>query len=121
MATPLGLGAIPGSWFVEAAPAEPAESSASFERLYRAFLAARAALGLALIAAQLIAAVLSTPPATSTLWLSASYAAAAVSLSRYAIACCEHPQPMVYVVLYERDSLKKLPSSLGKLAKIVGI
>ncbi|GHT89537.1 sensor histidine kinase [Roseateles puraquae] len=80
MATPLGLGAIPGSWFVEAAPAEPAESSASFERLYRAFLAARAALGLALIAAQLIAAVLSTPPATSTLWLSASYAAAAVSL-----------------------------------------
>ena len=69
-----------GSWFVESPPAEPAESSASFERLYRAFLAARAALGLALIAAQLIAAALSTPPARSTLALSASYAVAAVAL-----------------------------------------
>lgn len=69
-----------GSWFVEAAPAAPAESSASFERLYRAFLAARAALGLALIAAQLIATVLSSPPASSTLGLSASYAVAALAL-----------------------------------------
>lgn len=69
-----------GSWFVESPPAEPAESSASFGRLYRAFLAARAALGLALIAAQLIAAALSTPPAPSTLGLSASYAVAAVAL-----------------------------------------
>jgi two-component system sensor histidine kinase PilS (NtrC family) len=69
-----------GSWFVEAPPAEPAESSAAFERLYRAFLAARAALGLALIGAQLIAAVLSTRPAPSTMALSASYAAAAVAL-----------------------------------------
>jgi two-component system sensor histidine kinase PilS (NtrC family) len=68
------------SWFVEAPPAEPAESSAAFERLYRAFLAARAALGLALIGAQLIAAVLSTRPAPSTMALSASYAAAAVAL-----------------------------------------
>lgn len=68
------------SWFVEAPPAEPAESSAAFERLYRAFLAARAALGLALIGAQLIAAVLSTWPAPSTMALSASYAAAAVAL-----------------------------------------
>ena len=71
---------IRGSWFVEAPPAEPAEGSAAFERLYRAFLAARAALGLALIAAQLISSVLATPPARSTLALSASYAAAAVAL-----------------------------------------
>ncbi|HEY1128395.1 MAG TPA: ATP-binding protein [Roseateles sp.] len=69
-----------GGWFVESAPAEPAESSASFRRLYRAFVAARAALGLALIAAQLIAAALGTSPAASTLALSASYAAAAVAL-----------------------------------------
>jgi len=69
-----------GSWFVEAPPVEPAESSVAFDRLYRAFLAARAALGLALIAAQLIASVLSAPPAPSTLALSASYAAAAVAL-----------------------------------------
>lgn len=80
MSGPAGSGASKGSWFVEAAPAEPAESSASFERLYRAFLAARAALGLALIAAQLIAAALSTPPAPSTLGLSASYAVAALAL-----------------------------------------
>lgn len=69
-----------GSWFVEAPPAEPAESSVSFDRLYRAFLAARAALGLALIGAQLIASVLSAPPAGSTMGLSASYAMAAVAL-----------------------------------------
>jgi two-component system sensor histidine kinase PilS (NtrC family) len=69
-----------GNWFVEAPPAEPAESSASFERLYRAFLSARAALGVALIAAQLVALALSTPPAASTLALSAFYAAAAVAL-----------------------------------------
>ncbi|MFT7775036.1 sensor histidine kinase [Roseateles sp.] len=69
-----------GGWFVESAPAEPAESSASFRRLYRAFVAARAALGLALIAAQLIAAALGTSPAASTLALSASYAVAAVVL-----------------------------------------
>ncbi|RTL34397.1 MAG: PAS domain-containing protein [Burkholderiales bacterium] len=73
-------GGHPGSWFVDAAPPAPVDSSASFERLYRAFLAARAALGLALIAAQLIAAALSTPPAPSTLGLSASYAFAAVAL-----------------------------------------
>lgn len=69
-----------GGWFVESPPAEPAETSAAFDRLYRAFLAARAALGVALIAAQLIASVLSTPPARSTLALSASYAVAAVAL-----------------------------------------
>jgi len=69
-----------GGWFVESAPVEPAEGSASFGRLYRAFVAARAALGLALIAAQLIAAALGTSPAASTLALSASYAAAAVAL-----------------------------------------
>ncbi len=79
MSGPSGLSGE-GSWFVDSPPSEPAESSASFERLYRAFLAARAALGLALIAAQLIAAALSTPPARSTLGLSASYAVAAVAL-----------------------------------------
>jgi two-component system, NtrC family, sensor histidine kinase PilS len=68
------------SWFVELPPAEPAESSASFDRLYRAFLAARAALGLALIGAQLIASVLSAPPEPSTMGLSASYAIAAAAL-----------------------------------------
>ncbi|KQW51774.1 hypothetical protein ASD88_03950 [Pelomonas sp. Root662] len=76
----MSRGVAEGSWFVEVPPAEPAESSASFERLYRAFLAARAALGVALIAAQLIAAALSTPPAQSTLTLSAYYAMAAVAL-----------------------------------------
>jgi len=69
-----------GSWFIESPPVEPAESSASFERLYRAFLSARAALGIALIAAQLIALAVSTPPAPSTLALSGFYAAAAVAL-----------------------------------------
>jgi two-component system sensor histidine kinase PilS (NtrC family) len=70
-----------GSWFVDALPAAPADGgSAAFERLYRAFLAARAALGVALLAAQLIAAALSAPPARSTLGLSAFYAAAAVAL-----------------------------------------
>jgi two-component system sensor histidine kinase PilS (NtrC family) len=69
-----------GGWFVEAAPAEPAEGSPTFARLYRAFLAARAALGLALVAAQLIAASLPVSLARSTLWLSVSYAGAAVAL-----------------------------------------
>lgn len=69
-----------GSWFVESPPVEPAEGSASFDRLYRAFLSARAALGLALIAAQLIAAALFTAPAQSTLALSAAYATAALLL-----------------------------------------
>lgn len=69
-----------GSWFVESPPAAPAEGSAAFERLYRAFISARALLGLALIAAQLIAAAVATPPASSTLALSASYALAAVVL-----------------------------------------
>jgi len=70
-----------GSWFVEQPPAEPlAEASASFERLYRAFLSARAALGVALVAAQLITAILGTAPARSTLALSLSYALAAVAL-----------------------------------------
>ena len=68
------------SWFVESPPAEPAESSASFDRLYRAFLAARAALGVALVAAQLIAASLRAPLTESTLVLSLSYAALAISL-----------------------------------------
>ncbi|MCE4552994.1 sensor histidine kinase [Roseateles cellulosilyticus] len=80
-AAPRASGGRAGSsWFVESPPAEPAEGSAAFSRLYRAFLAARAALGLALIAAQLIVALLSTPPAGSTQALSASYAAAAVLL-----------------------------------------
>jgi len=72
---------IRGSWFVESPPAEPVDSgSTAFDRLYRAFLAARAALGLALVTAHLIASVLSAPPAHSTLALSASYAVAAIAL-----------------------------------------
>ncbi|CAM4058061.1 ATP-binding protein [Roseateles saccharophilus] len=68
-----------GSWFVESPPPEPAESSASFDRLYRAFLTARAALGLALVVAQMVAASLKTLT-HSTLVLSAFYAAAALAL-----------------------------------------
>lgn len=71
--------ASPHSWFVESSPVEPVESSASFDRLYRAFLAARAALGLALVTAQVVAASLRTLT-HSTLVLSASYAAAALAL-----------------------------------------
>lgn len=71
---------VRGSWFVETPPRQPAEGSVAFGRLYRAFLTARAALGLALIAAQLISAALGTTPAPSTLALSAFYAAAAVIL-----------------------------------------
>ncbi len=67
-----------GGWFVESPPAAPAEGSVAFDRLYRAFLAARAALGVALLAAQLIAAALAAPPASSTMTLSAFYAVAAV-------------------------------------------
>ena len=69
-----------GSWFVEAPPVEPADGSPTFARLYRAFLAARAALGLALVAAQLISASLAAQPASSTLGLSLAYATAAVLL-----------------------------------------
>lgn len=69
----------PGRWFVESPPAEPVESSATFERLYRAFLAARAALGLALVVAQMVAASLSSLM-HSTLVLSISYAGAALAL-----------------------------------------
>jgi two-component system sensor histidine kinase PilS (NtrC family) len=70
-----------GGWFFEAPLAPPpAETSAAFERLYRAFLSARAALGVALLAAQLIAALLATPPAHSTMALSLSYAVAAITL-----------------------------------------
>jgi len=70
-----------GGWFFEAPLApQPAETSAAFERLYRAFLSARAALGVALLSAQLIAALLATPPAHSTMALSLSYAVAAITL-----------------------------------------
>ena len=70
-----------GGWFVEVPQAgPPAEASASFERLYRAFLSARAALGLALVAAQVISSLIATPPAQSTMLLSLSYALAAVAL-----------------------------------------
>ncbi len=72
---------IRGHWFIEAPPPEPADAgSAAFERLYRAFLAARAALGLALLGAQFVATLLSAPPASSTLLLSMAYAAMAVAL-----------------------------------------
>lgn len=67
------------SWFVDAPPAEPVESSAAFERLYRAFLAARAALGVALVATLLIAASLRTLT-QSTLVLSVLYAVVALAL-----------------------------------------
>ncbi|MFG6465466.1 two-component system sensor histidine kinase NtrB [Roseateles sp. BYS87W] len=74
-------GALPeAGWFVESTPAGPAQGSASFDRLYRAFLTARAALGVALVAAQWIAAALGTSPAPSTLRLSLSYAVAAAAL-----------------------------------------
>ncbi len=69
-----------GGWFVESLPAEPAEGSASFDRLYRAFLSARAALGMALVAAQLISSALSTPAPHTTLVLCAAYAVAAIAL-----------------------------------------
>jgi two-component system sensor histidine kinase PilS (NtrC family) len=68
-----------GSWFVESPSAEP-PASVAFERLYRAFLSARAALGLALLGAQLISSMLATRPAASTMALSMSYAIAAVAL-----------------------------------------
>lgn len=70
-------------WFIEAPAAEGAPAagaSIAFERLYRAFLAARAALGLALVAAQLIAHSLASALAPTTLGLSLFYAAEAVLL-----------------------------------------
>ncbi len=69
-----------GGWFVESAPVEPSEGSAAFDRLYGAFLRARAALGLALLAAQLIAAALLVSPARSTMVLCLFYAAATVAV-----------------------------------------
>lgn len=72
----------PSAWFIDAAAAEAADDAAgsAFDRLYRAFIAARAALGLALVAAQLIAHALTATLATRTLGLSAVYAAEAVLL-----------------------------------------
>ncbi len=71
------------SWFIDAAVPEsgdPAGTSAAFDRLYGAFLGARASLGLALVAAQWIAHALATAPPSTTLILSAAYAAEAVAL-----------------------------------------
>ena len=72
----------PSAWFIEAAAAEPDgdEAGSAFDRLHRAFIAARAALGLALVAAQLIAHALTATLATHTLGLSAVYAAEALLL-----------------------------------------
>jgi len=52
----------------------------AFARLYRAFLASRAALGLALVATQLIATLLGSPTPRWTLVLCILYAAQALSL-----------------------------------------
>ena len=52
----------------------------AFARLYRAFLAARAALGLALVAAQLIAGLLGAQPLHWTVALCMAYAAQALTL-----------------------------------------
>ncbi|PZP35625.1 MAG: histidine kinase [Roseateles depolymerans] len=67
-----------GGWFVEAAAEEGAEGSTAFLRLHRAFLAARAALGLVLVVAQLIAVLLAAPVTRSTLALSSCYAVLAL-------------------------------------------
>ena len=52
----------------------------AFSRLYRAFLAARAALGLVLVATQVIAGLLGAPPPRWTLGLCLLYAAEALAL-----------------------------------------
>lgn len=64
-----------GGWFVESAVEDAGEAGTAFVRLYRAFLAARAALGVVLVAAQVIAVLLAAPVTSSTLVLSTSYAA----------------------------------------------
>jgi two-component system sensor histidine kinase PilS (NtrC family) len=57
-----------------------AEGRGAFQRIYRAFVGARAALGIALLAAQVLGAVLAPQPSTLLLWLSMFYAAQALSL-----------------------------------------
>jgi len=52
----------------------------AFERLYRSFLAARAALGLALVAAQVIAGILGAPAQQWTVALCIAYATQALAL-----------------------------------------
>jgi two-component system sensor histidine kinase PilS (NtrC family) len=62
-------------WFVESQPAEQAgEGSFGVDRLYRAFLAARAALGLALVSAQWVSRWLDSAQTPPTLGLSVAYA-----------------------------------------------
>jgi two-component system sensor histidine kinase PilS (NtrC family) len=66
------------SWFIEILPQELGEGSVAFERMFRAFLAARTALGVALVVAQLVAVWLGSSPAASTLGLSLLYAVEAM-------------------------------------------
>lgn len=68
-----------GQWFLDSAPApSSAGGSPSFRRLFRAFLSARAALGLALLSAQLLSAAFWTPPTGISFALSVCYALASV-------------------------------------------
>ena len=69
-----------GDWFQDTAAEPPMpEGGKAFARLHRAFLSARAVLGLVLVAAQLIAVSLAAQVASSTLGLSLSYAALALA------------------------------------------
>lgn len=52
----------------------------SFQRIYRAFLGARAALGMALLAAQVVASLFAGKPTALVLGICVAYAAAAVSI-----------------------------------------
>jgi len=88
--------------FFQPQPGMSAAGSHAFARLYRAFLAARAALGLALVATQLIAAMLGAQAPHWTMLLCLAYAAEALTLwllprlqrgaSPYALARVSSPQ-----------------------------
>ena len=57
-----------------------ASNQAAFERIYRAFIAARATLGVALVIALLVAGVFGTPPSYALTLVSIAYAAMALSM-----------------------------------------
>ena len=57
-----------------------ASDMAAFERIYRAFIAARATLGVALVIALLVAGVFGTPPTYALTLVSIGYAAMALSM-----------------------------------------
>ncbi|MDL2337264.1 MAG: ATP-binding protein [Pseudomonadota bacterium] len=63
----------------EGEPGVPAGQSA-FDRIYRAFLSARAALGMALIATVAAAGVLGALPGRAVVWISLAYAALSVGM-----------------------------------------